>query len=261
MALGNRRPVPSRVRLARVALAAVFVLAAGAGSASAEGVSATAADLVYDAADAIDDARRHVEEGRMTDRDRSLTAAERFLDQAEEIEPGYPRIRYERARLQQVDGEPGIAEETLLTLMQEELATVEHVRTAELLDSIRADLDLPPVGLVWERTTTARNVGLATLGGGVVAVLTGIGIAFGSYAADTADGRERTTQNVQTAGFVLAGVGGGLTFGGGAVTLGAQARLGGMQAWLPGPWRLSGGPPPMTFRFAVSVTPPAPTRR
>ncbi|GEM_PF-1636090 len=256
------RTSPSLLRVGLAAvLGAALVSTAGASFARAQGVSATAADLVYDAADAIDEARRHLDEGRISERDRALTAAERFLDQAEEIEPGYPRIRYERARLQQVDGEPAIAEETLLTLMGEELPTVEHVRTAELLDSVRADLELPPVGLVWERTTAARNVGLATLGGGVAATLAGIAIAFGSYAADTEDGRERTTQNVQTAGFVLAGIGGGLTLGGGAVTLGAQARLGGMQGWLPGPWRLSGRPPPMTFRFAISLTPPVRSRR
>jgi hypothetical protein len=236
----------------------VLVLGAtfGVSVVRAEGVSATAADLVYDAADAIDEARAHFDEGRMVDRDRAITAAERFLDQAERIEPGLTRIQYERARLQQVDGEPDVAQKTLLVLMRDEMATVEHVRTAELLDSIRADLKLAPVGLVWRRTTTARNVGLATLGGGLGAVVAGIVLAFGTYAQDTADGRERNTQAAQRVGFVMAGIGGGLVVGGGVVTLGAQAQLGDMKAWLPGPWRLSGGAPPMTLRFALVVTPP-----
>jgi hypothetical protein len=230
-------------------------------TAAAEGVSATAADLIYDAADAIDEAREHLDNGRISERDRALTAAERFLDQAEAIEPGFPKIRYERARLQQVDGEAGIAEATLLTLMHEDLPTVEHVRTAELLDSVRAELSLPPVGLVWQRTTTARNVGLASLGGGLAATLGGIAVAFGSYAADTADGRERTTQHIQTAGFILAGIGGGISVAGGAVTLGAQARLGSMQAWLPGPWRLSGGAPDVGVRFTLAGTLPVRSAR
>ena len=256
--------VPSRPPSASAfgALVAMILGVALPQGAGAQGVSATAADLVYDAADAINEAHEHLQEGRLTERDRALTAAEGFLEQAEAIEPGYPRIQYERARLQRVDGEPEVAADTLLDLMREDLPTVEHVRTAELLDSVRVDLDLPPVGLVWRRTTNVRNVGLATLGAGLVSSIVGIALAFGTYAQDTADGRERTTQPAQQAGYVLRGIGGGVAMGGGLVGLGAQATLGNMKAWLPGPWRLTGSRPlPLSVRVAVTVAWPPPRRR
>ena len=82
----------------------------------------------------------------------------------------------------------------------------------------------------------AHHAGLVALGSGLGVAIAGIALAFGSYAADTADGPVRTAQNIQTAGYVLSGIGGGLVVGGGVVTLAAQAQLGGMKSWLPGPW-------------------------
>jgi hypothetical protein len=198
-----------------------------------------ARDMVYEAADAIDQAVEELRQGRQTEADRLLTTAEEFLDRAERLDPSLSRVTYERARLYKVDDQPDVAEALLLGAMTERLEISDHVQAVELLDDIRADLELPTIGEEWRRATAARDLGVGMLIGGAIASIVGYGIGFQSLAGATYQQQEVDVLQ-QRVGLGIAAGGGGVALGGGFVMIGGQVKVRRLEAILPGPWRLRG---------------------
>ena len=237
------RPRSSRSLLpffvAAIAVAALGLLAPRA--ALAQG-SSEAADLVYEAADALDQARAELEAGRQSAAERLISQAERQLEDARAIDPDLPRLGFETARLHQLDGAPEVAEEVLVASMVGDLPFGEHVRSVDLLNAIRGDLGKPSVGAEWRQTQLLRDVGIATVAGGLVASVVGFAIAFGTFAQEAYTGVTDKGIGGNRFGWGLSIVGGGVAVGGGALTLAGQLRLVRLRRILPGPWRLTQGP-------------------
>ena len=207
------------------------------GSASSEAV-----DLVYDAADALDQARAELEAGRQSAAERLISQAERHLAAARAIDPDLPRLGFETARLHRLDGAPEVAEEVLVRSMLGELPFAEHVRSVDLLNAIRGDLAKPTVGAQWRKTQLLRDVGIATVAGGLVASVIGFALAFGTFAQEAYTGVTDKGIGGNRFGWGLSAVGGGVALGGGVLTLAGQLRLVRLRGILPGPWRLVQGP-------------------
>jgi len=240
---GERRVLRDSIRrLFRFlpALAAFALVLTSAAPAHAGQEEDKAADLVYEAADAIDEALAHLRAGRQRGADRKLSEAERFLDEAERLDPHAAGVTFQRARLHQADGDPAAAEALLLREMTRRLDVTDHTAAVSMLDRARGDLGRVPVGAAWKSASGARNGGIGVLAGGLVAAGVGFGIAFDTLAAATYD-NTAAAGGPQTAGWVLAGVGGGLSAGGAGLLIGGQFQLDALRKVLPGPWRLPGG--------------------
>lgn len=210
-------------------------------TASAQG-SAEAADLVYEAADALDQARAELEAGRQSSAEKWISKAERQLALAREIDPDLPRLGFETARLHRLDGTPEIAEEVLVASMLSELPFGEHARSVDLLNAIRGDLGKPTVGAEWRQIQLVRDVGVATIAGGLVASVIGFAIGFGTFAQEAYTGVTDKGIGGNRFGWGLSIAGGGVALGGGVLTIAGQVRLVRLRGILPGPWRLTGVP-------------------
>ncbi len=219
-----------------IAVGLAVALAVPAGALAEDDL--TAQDLVYEAADAIDAAVERRRMGEPIVADRLLNEAEDFLVRAERIDPDLGRIRYERARLFHVDGQPDVAETMILDAMQgTTLPIVDHAAAVTLLNSIRTDLGQPTVTQEWLSSTRTRDAGVGLFVGGAIASVVGFSIAFGAisegaYQQVPIDGARRDV------GLITAAIGGGVAIGGGITIVGGQVRVGQLETILPGPWRL-----------------------
>lgn len=198
-----------------------------------------ASEKVYEAADSIDAARGEAQAGRAEQADRLLVEAERLLREAATLDPDLARVGYEQARIHLLRDKPTQAQAALKTAMKLELPTGEHVRMAELLDTVRSDLGRPSLGVQWRRDTAMRDAGIGVLAGGAVLTALGMVVAYVSFAGAAEDGVTEDNLSLNRFGWALAGVGGGITLGGGALTVAGEVRLGGLRRILPGPWRLT----------------------
>ena len=200
---------------------------------------AEATDLVYEAADALDQARAEFEAGRDSEAERLLSKAEKHLERAAELDPTAPRLGFETARLNRLDGDPEQAEITLTTWMLGDLPFGEHVRSVDLLNEIRADLSKPSVGVEWRQAQQLRDVGIGVLAGGLVASLVGFGIGFGTFAEEAYSGVTDAGIGGNRFGWGLSIAGAGVALAGGGMTIAGQVRVAGLRKILPGPWRLA----------------------
>ncbi|MCO4772430.1 MAG: hypothetical protein KDA24_20525 [Deltaproteobacteria bacterium] len=203
---------------------------------------AEATDLVYEAADALDQARAEFDAGRRSEGERLLSRAERDLERAAELDPSAPRLGFEQARLQQLDGQPLDAELVLTEWMLGDLPFGEHVRSVDLLNDIRGELGRPTVGVEWTQAQQLRNAGIGVLAGGLVASLVGVGIGFGTFAEEAYSGVTDKGIGGNRFGWGLAIGGAGVALGGGGMTLAGQLKVARLRRILPGPWRLTGDP-------------------
>jgi hypothetical protein len=226
------------------------LLLASATALAGEG-SLDASERVYEAADAIDAARAEVEDGRAEEADRLLAQAESLLKEAAKLDPELARVGYELARIHLIRKSPLSAEQALTRSMRLDLPTGEHVRMAELLDTVRSDLGRPRLGVQWKRDTALRDAGVGALAGGAAVAAIGMAIAYISFVGATEEGV--TDENLATNrfGWALAGVGGGIAVGGGAMTVIGQVRLDGLRRILPGPWRLASDERSASFVLAL----------
>lgn len=197
-------------------------------------------DLVYEAADAIDAAELERREGNQRESDRLLSEAERFLDDAWRLAPGDATVSLQRSRLLRLDGDPETAEAELIGALVHKLDPTIHGRGVVLLDQIRLDRGRPPVGSTWRTGTSMQLAGAAALGGGLALAVGGFAGAFDATAKATYAQRDVIPAQT-TAGWVLAGAGGGVGAFGGALLIGGQLQLDALRRVLPGPWRLPGG--------------------
>lgn len=224
-------------------LAPIAVLA---GNASME-----ASERVYEAADAIDAARGEVQAGRADEADRLLSEAESLLKQAAKLDPGLGRVGYERARIHLLRKNPTAAQAALTRAMRLDLPTGEHVRMAELLDTVRGDLGRPGLGVQWRRDSAMRDAGVGVLAGGAALAALGMVVAYVSFVGASEEGVTEDNLSLNRFGWTLAGLGGGVAVGGGALTVIGQVRLDGLRRILPGPWRLVTRPPSGSFVVAL----------
>ena len=218
----------------------------------ADDYDARAMDLVYEAADAIDSATSEYEAGRDGEGARLLGEAEGFLERAERIDASLPRVAYERARLQKLDRQPDVAEQTSLASMSRDLSFADHSTAVELLDKVRRDLGKPTMGVEWRQSMSLRDVGIGTIAGGLIAAIAGFAIAFGSFSHDAYNGVTQPGIERNRFGWGLSAVGGGVALAGGILTIAGQSKLLKLRAVLPGPWRLPGADP--TSRRSVEVS-------
>ncbi len=242
------RPTARWIRRAGLAvLAAVLGLSPQAWAQSSS-ARAEATDLVYEAADALDQARAEFEAGRDSEAERLLSRAEADLQRAGELDPTTPRLGFERARLQRMDGQPAEAELLLSEWMAGDLPFGEQVRSVDLLNAIRADLGRPTVGVEWRQAQDLRNAGIGVLAGGLVASLAGFAIGFGTFAQEAYTGVTDKGIGGNRFGWGLSIAGAGVAIGGGAMTLAGQLKIVRLRRILPGPWRLTSSGPPGLLR-------------
>lgn len=262
-------PSPPMLRAASLALLLVLPSLAGPAFAGEAETKAKALDLVYEAADAIDSARAELKAGREREAERLLTRAEEYLTRAEALVPGLARVAFERARLQETEGEEALALQTLEGALAGELPGADHLRGIELVDALRDRLGKPSLGADWRRANTSKNLGGALLGGGLALSLAGLGVAMGTFAHDVYNGVTDAGIGGNRVGWALCIVGAGIGGVGGGVVIGAQVRLDQLKLILPGPWRLPGGSqaqaaaagaPPALF-LSLRFDEPAPARR
>ena len=215
-----------------------------------------ASEKVYEAADAIDAARAEAQAERPEEADRLLSSAEALLKEATRMDPSLGRVGYELARIHLIRNDPVSAQQALTRSMRLDLPTGEHVRMAELLDTVREGMGRPSLGLQWRRDTALRDAGVGVLAGGAALTAIGMLVAYVSF-VEAADSGV-TDQNLGTneLGWALAGIGGGITVGGGAMTVIGQVRLDGLRRILPGPWRLASREPSGSFVLALRWTVP-----
>lgn len=207
-----------------------------------------ALDKVYEAADAIDAARAEQEAGRDDEVVRLLADAEGLLITARALDPALPRIGFEQARLFMLRGKPKAAAEAITPSLKLEMALDQHLRMASLLDTIRADMGQPPLGVAWTQARAMRDAGIVTLAAGLAVTAAGLAVAYTSFDDAVQGGVTDDTLARNEAGWALTGLGGGVTAGGAGLLVAGQVRVSLLAQILPGPWRL-----PKTRRDARST--------
>ncbi len=239
---------PRRPRLPLLLLAGLIALLAP--EAARADAAMDASEKVYEAADAIDAARAEAQAGRTDQADQLLAEAEGLLREAAKLDPDLARVGFEQARIHLLRKKPTQAHAALTAAMRLEIPTGEHVRMAELLDTIRGDLGRPGLGVQWRRDRTLRDAGLGVTAGGAALAALGMAVAYVSFAQAAGDGVTDQNLSLNRFGWTLAGVGGGFALGGGALTVVGEVRLGGLRRILPGPWRLAERPREASFVLA-----------
>ncbi len=195
-----------------------------------------ALDKVYEAADAIDAARAEQEAGRDGEVTRLLALAEGHLATARALDESLPRIGFEQARLYVLRSDPKSAAEAITPSLKLEMPLDQHLRMASLLDSIRADMGKPSLGVAWTQARGMRDAGIATFVAGLAVTAAGLAVAYTSFDEASATGVTDETLARNQAGWALTGVGAGVTVGGTGLLVAGQIRVALLAQILPGPW-------------------------